>query len=130
MFPSFYTPHSTLPSSVAISHELRFSFGAYLRFMKSKMTCRSYRNSQSCFLSGIFQFAIKSNSNYLLSIFPFLSLIFYRKRKTQIWLLWINFHFFSITQWNDADLSHLSSLSVRKETVWNSPPRQFKKCLV
>lgn len=68
----------------------RFPFSTYLRPVKSKMTYCSYGNSQSCLLTGKFYFAIKSHSNYLSSIFPSLSLIFCRKRKTQIWILWIN----------------------------------------
>lgn len=128
--PFYKCPDAFLPPGVAISPGTDFLFGAYLRPMKSKMTYWSYRNSQSCLLTGIFYFSIKSYSDNLSSLFPSLSLIFCRKRKTQIWILWIYLHFFPITQWNDADLNHLSSLSVRMETVWNSPPRQFKKCLV
>lgn len=94
-FPSFNIPLFHPTSLCAHTLLFSFSFGAYLRLKESEITYRSYSNAQSCCLTGIFQFSNRSNSNYLLSILPPPSLIFCRKKKTQIWILWINLRFFN-----------------------------------
>lgn len=124
-FPSFHISLFHPTSKCAHTLLVSFSFSAYLRIKRSQITYGSYSNAESCLLTGIFQFSIKSISNNLLNILSLLWLIFCRKGKTQIWILWINLHFFN----NSIKWFRLkpSVLTLYEERCLKT--RQFKKCL-